>query len=113
MLSLRDMAADVLIKIFRRRWTLLMQLEKQDTSQIHWKDGPECGERLFQIFTDNEIPMFGIMKILRDGDTTKWDVTLVATAIDAITKTIQKGINFFLKFIIIKLKGYKLKDFKL
>ena len=97
MLKLRDMATPVLLNIFRKRWARLMELKPENTGK-NWLDGRECGERLVKICTDNAIPITGIMKKkIRDGDTAEWDVTLVLSVIQAVTKSIksiQKGIIF-------------------
>jgi len=91
--KLLDMATPVLLNIFLKRWTRLMELEQQNNN-INWVDGRECGERVFKICTDNAIPITVPEEIIRDGDTSKWDVTLVLSVILGITKEIQKGISF-------------------
>ena len=96
--KLLDMSTPVLLNIFLKRWTRLMEQKPENTS-INWEDGRECGERLLQICADNAIPITVPEEIIRDGDTSKWDVTLVLSVILGITKESQKGINFFLKFL--------------
>ena len=64
--KLLDMATPVLLNIFLKRWTRLMELEQQNNN-INWVDGRECGERVFKICTDNAIPITVPEEIIRDG----------------------------------------------
>jgi len=101
--KLLDLTKIVLLNIFHKRWARLMELKPENT-RVNWVDGHECGERLFQICKDNKIPITVPEEIIRDGDITKWDATMLLNAILAITNSIQKGINFFLIFKLFFLK---------
>uniref|UniRef100_A0A915D3P9 DZIP3-like HEPN domain-containing protein n=1 Tax=Ditylenchus dipsaci TaxID=166011 RepID=A0A915D3P9_9BILA len=101
-LQLCSEASRVLCKIFFQRWSHYSSLNVNILTE-EWVNGNNHGQQLLQLLK----PPAKMRDIFKEGNTDKWDVTVLCMAIDGVSRSINKLAKFGSSDVI---HNYDLED---
>uniref|UniRef100_A0A915E0I1 DZIP3-like HEPN domain-containing protein n=1 Tax=Ditylenchus dipsaci TaxID=166011 RepID=A0A915E0I1_9BILA len=101
-LQLCSEASRVLCKIFFQRWSHYSSLNVNILTE-EWVNGNNHGQQLLQLLK----PPAKMRDIFKEGNTDKWDVTVLCMAIDGVSRSINKLAKFDSSDVI---HNYDLED---